>query len=190
MIGHLSGNVLAHTSAGSVISSGGVGYVVNISSELPIGCQAEIWVTTIVREDAITLFGFLTMDDQLVFNSLRAVTGVGPAQSLALLRGIGGHGVRAAVINTDVKALSAVKGIGPKVAERIVSMVRLAPPAADATPIVTEPASHVLAVQALTSLGYTEQVARDAVTGARDLVEFSDTDDEVALLITTALGRI
>lgn len=190
MIGHLSGKLIAVTPSGSVVSAGGVGYLVNVSADTPVGADLELWISTIVREDAITLYGFNTLDDQLVFNSLRSVTGVGPAQSMALLRGLGGHGVRSAVLSSDAKALSAVKGVGPKVAERIVSMVRLAPPAADALPVTVVLTGHALAVQALTSLGFSEAVAKDAVSDALATQQFSSSDDDVAQLVTAALGRI
>ena len=196
MIGHISGSVVHHDTAGTVVSCGGVGYLVHSTTTPVVGDQLTLWVSTVVREDAITLYGFPTRDDQSVFTALRAVSGIGPAIALGLVRDLGAHRIADAVKRQDVKALSSVRGVGAKAAERIVSMVKL-PDIAEAPSEDTLPDFVRIAVDTLVTLGIDATEARASVQRAHESGRVSypqgDQDgnhsDPVAELVTLALGR-
>ncbi|MDP6934900.1 MAG: Holliday junction branch migration protein RuvA [Myxococcota bacterium] len=123
MIAHLRG-VLLHLSAGHVVLDvGGVGYrVFTPTSRLAgfgEGQECSFHVATLVREDAFQLFGFLDEDLRDAFNLLREVNGVGPRTALAVLDQLELAELQGAVSSGDVAALTAVSGIGKKIAERI-----------------------------------------------------------------------
>jgi len=84
VIGYLEGVVRK----GCVVTSGGVGYFIHTPDELEVGSSVELWVETVVRQDAIVLYGFLDESGRDLFRALCKVTGVGPVAALALLRQI------------------------------------------------------------------------------------------------------
>jgi Holliday junction DNA helicase RuvA len=121
MIGYLSG-----TASGRVVlTPAGVGYVVNTPRPLLEGKEVELHVSTVVREDAITLYAFEQEGERLAFEALCKVNGVGPTSALAILRDAGLAGLLAAVSAKDVRLLGKVKGVGPKIAERVVHEIQL-----------------------------------------------------------------
>ena len=184
MIGQLTGTVTHQDPSGSVVSVNGVGYLVHVAGPVETGRSVELWVTTVVREDAITLFGFLCRDDQAVFNALRAVSGVGPSIAVQLIRHLGSTGVAAAVTARDTKSLAAVRGVGAKVAERVVSMAKMPELSVTVVPLgdVT-----LTAIDTLVSLGFDHTQARAAVDKVGDLT-LTEGSDPVAALVTAALG--
>jgi len=121
MIGYLRGTARA----ADVLDVGGVGYLVHCPTALPVGDDIELHVHTSVREDAIVLYGFGDPNDRAVFAALVKVTGVGPSIALALLGQLGAGNIAAAVHNNDPAALSTVKGVGTKVANKIVTLCQL-----------------------------------------------------------------
>jgi holliday junction DNA helicase RuvA len=116
VIGYLRGIARSR----NTVDVGGVGYVVHTPSPLVVGDEVELHVHTQVREDAITLYGFEQEAERAVFEGLVKVSGVGPQTALTLVAGLGASGVAAAIRRRDVKALGAIKGVGPKMAEKIV----------------------------------------------------------------------
>ena len=80
----------------------------------------ELRTHLVVREDDWRLFGFGTEDERVVFRACLGVSGVGPTTALALLSGMSARSLRVAVVSGDVTALTRIKGIGKKTAERLV----------------------------------------------------------------------
>lgn len=124
MIALLRGRVLEKAPNRVIVDVGGVGYdvAVPLSTYYGIGepgAEVTLRVHTHVREDALTLFGFLTALEQAVFERLLSVGGVGPKLALAVLSGIEPRELVAAVHRGDVARLTAIPGIGRKTAERI-----------------------------------------------------------------------
>lgn len=124
MIGSLRGTVLERDLNGSVlIEVGGVGYVVAVTqralAELEPSSQAFLYVHHHIREDAQSLFGFLSRDERLTFQSLIAAHGVGPALAMAILATHAPNALVDIVANGDVASLTLVPGIGKKTAERL-----------------------------------------------------------------------
>jgi Holliday junction DNA helicase RuvA len=107
-----------------VIEVGGVGLLVQATpgtlAELRPGHEAELATSMVVREDALTLFGFADVDERDVFETVQTVSGIGPRLALAMLAVHTPDGLRSAVATQDLPALMRVPGIGRKGAQRIV----------------------------------------------------------------------
>ena len=124
MISHLDGMVCAIAPEGAVIEVGGVGLLVQCTpgtlATLRIGERARVATSLVVREDALTLYGFAGDDERDVFELAQTATGVGPRLALAVLAVFSPDGLRRAIAAEDVTALTRVPGIGRKGAQRIV----------------------------------------------------------------------
>src|SRR5215475_14144342 len=94
-------------------------------NQLTVGEPVYLQTLLHVREDAITLFGFASVEDRETFEQLLAVGGVGPRIGLALLSALSSHGLREAVLNEDLVRLTMAPGVGKKLAARLV--LELAP---------------------------------------------------------------
>jgi Holliday junction DNA helicase RuvA len=157
VIGYLRGTSMG----GDILDVNGVGYLVHTPTALPEGEEAELHVTTVVRDDAIVLYGFSSSLEKDVFGALTKVTGVGPASALSLLGSLGVAGIAAAVAGRDDTALSGVRGIGKKTAASIIMLATLP----DAAHAACDPRSDELA-SALTGLGYDKPTARSLAADA------------------------
>ncbi|RME29252.1 MAG: Holliday junction branch migration protein RuvA, partial [Deltaproteobacteria bacterium] len=106
-----------------VLDVGGVGYLVHcppaVAGALPDDAEATLHVSTIVREDAITLFGFDSTDARDTFDILRDVNGVGPRLALAVLSTLDPPTLARAIASDDIPTLVKVPGIGRKTASRL-----------------------------------------------------------------------
>ena len=124
MISHLNGMVCGLTPDGAVIDVGGVGLLVQCTpgtlATLRTGERSRVATSLVVREDALTLYGFVSDDERDVFELLQTASGVGPRLALAMLAVFSPDGLRRAVAAEDVAALTRVPGIGRKGAQRIV----------------------------------------------------------------------
>ena len=123
MIALLRGSVAQRDLDRAVIDVNGVGYLVllptNVAQEIGEGEDVLLHICTAVREDAITLFGFLSPEDRTTFEMLREVNGVGPRTALGILSQMGRADLHRAITNEDIGALTKLKGLGKKTAERL-----------------------------------------------------------------------
>ena len=178
MIASVRGTVLQVRLDSAVIEVGGVGMLVQATpatlAELRVGQQSTLHTSLVVREESLTLFGFVDSDDRDVFETLQTVSGIGPRLALAMLAVHTPEGLRRAVAAEDHTALQRVPGIGRKGAQRIVLELadRLGPPSgvpagqvAGAAVGVAAPAGgdHGQVVDALVGLGWNSKQAGDAV---------------------------
>jgi Holliday junction DNA helicase RuvA len=128
MIAHLRGIVDAVTPDGAVIDVGGVGLRFQCTPDtlatLRPGEPARVATSLVVREDSLTLFGFVSDDERNVFELLQTASGVGPRLALAMLAVHPPDALRKALASEDVKALTMVPGIGTKGAQRIILELR------------------------------------------------------------------
>lgn len=124
MIAHLDGIVTTVAPEGAVIDVGGVGLLVQCSpgtlAALRPGERSRVCTSLVVREDALTLYGFGSEDERNTFELLQTASGIGPRLALAMLATFTPDGLRRAVAAEDVTALTSVPGIGRKGAQRIV----------------------------------------------------------------------
>lgn len=143
-------------------------------SALNVGETVHLHTTFIVREDALTLYGFTSTDDRDVFEQMLLVTGVGPKAGLALLSSMSGAAFREAVLREDATRLTLAPGVGKKLASRIVLELK---PRFEKGPLpefagavagagAGPTASRADVVEALTSLGY---APLEATAAARSL---------------------
>jgi len=125
MIASLTGTVAKKTPNEAVVDVGGVGYRVLLSletaSRLPqIGSNVSLLVQTIVREDDISLYGFLGEEEKRLFQKLITVNGIGPRMAITILSGIPSGDLLRALQSEDFIRLTAIPGIGRKTAERMI----------------------------------------------------------------------
>jgi holliday junction DNA helicase RuvA len=124
LIAHLDGTVSAVAPDGAVIDVGGVGLLVQCTpgtlAGLRAGERARVATSLVVREDALTLYGFAGEDERNTFELLQTASGVGPRLALAVLAVFTPDALRRAVATEDLAALTTVPGIGRKGAQRVV----------------------------------------------------------------------
>ena len=124
MIAPLNGTVCAVAPDGAVIDVGGVGLLVQCTpgtlAGLRPGERARVATSLVVREDALTLYGFAGEDERNTFELVQTASGVGPRLALAMLAVFTPDALRRAVAAEDLAALMTVPGIGRKGAQRIV----------------------------------------------------------------------
>lgn len=174
MIVYLDGVLAEKNPSTVVIDVSGVGYEVFIPlstyDRLPAtGGKCKIFTHHEVREDAQLLFGFSTEQEKEMFRLLTGVSGVGPKIALSVLSGMSIGDVQLSIAEGNAKRLSSVKGIGKKMAERIVVELKdkVNPIEAFAQGRADGDAAkaNILrdAMLALTALGFSEDVARKQV---------------------------
>jgi Holliday junction DNA helicase RuvA len=192
MITFLHGKLVEALPTLAIVEVHGVGYEVLIPlsshGKLPApGAEVRLLTHLVVREDAHTLYGFMTDAERDLFRMLiNSVSGIGPKIALNVLSGISVSAFRGAVAAGDVKALSQISGIGKKTAERIV--VELKDKIGAAGAWEASSAKRALsdddqkmndAVLALIALGFKQNEAVDSVRGAQTLLGPQATIEEL-----------
>jgi len=176
MIARING-ILIHKSVQSlVIDTHGVGYRVTVPLstyyELPEAGQSVILhIHTQVKEDAISLFGFLTPEERDIFETIISVSGIGPKLAVNILSGISAADLVTAILQGDLKRLVGIPGVGKKMAERLVlelkdKMVKMQPmQAAPSAPAGARKMEALKedALSALVNLGYKNAAAKEAI---------------------------
>lgn len=171
MISSLRGSVDRVAPGEVIVDVGGVGYGVRVIPQLAAaltpGAPVRLRVSTIVREDAITLFGFEDDASADIFDTLLGVTGVGPRSALAVLAHLTPAQIATAVAAEDDTAFTRVSGIGSKTAKLIcvqlagkLSAISLAPDGVTPTPVQD---AHADLILALVGLGWNERSAKQAL---------------------------
>ncbi|HEY1824588.1 MAG TPA: Holliday junction branch migration protein RuvA [Acidimicrobiales bacterium] len=178
MIGWLNGRVVSQFKNGAVVLDvGGVGYEVHLASnELPAFEELiELFIYTVVRDDAIQLFGFPSAEEREFFELLIATPGVGPSTALGALRTMSVSELARAIDQDDVKKVATISGIGPKTASRIVLELK-GKVTSEIGAHDQEPGEHIDAAieEALRGLGYSSHEVRTAL---RDVNLPSDEAD-------------
>ena len=128
MIGYLRGTVDQLFTDFCYLDVHGVGYRIFVPAstreKLSTGLEIRLFTYLNVREDALLLFGFCTLEEHDMFLLLLTVTGVGPKMAMAILSGMKPEGIRSAISRNDLAALTRISGVGKKTAERIVLELR------------------------------------------------------------------
>jgi Holliday junction DNA helicase RuvA len=182
MIGKLKGLIESYGQDYVILDVGGVGYEVHCSArtlqEMPgIGQPATLSIETHVREDQIRLFGFVTEIEREWFRLLQTVQGVGAKVALSVLGTLKPSELASAIAMRDKAMVARTPGVGPKVAERIVTELKdKAPAYTNVDPALVRlsgalddkraPAPVTDAVSALVNLGYAQAQAAAAITAA------------------------
>jgi Holliday junction DNA helicase RuvA len=192
MITFLNGKMVDALPTQVVVDVNGIGYEVLIPLSSydklpPPGQPVTLLTQLIVREDAHTLYGFMSAAERDLFRLLiNCVSGIGPKTALNILSGMNVVAFRGAVASSDVKALSQISGVGKKTAERIVVELRDKIGAAGALEAAS--AKHALspedqktsdATLALMALGFKQPEAHDAVRAAQTMLGPSATVEQL-----------
>lgn len=125
MIAFLRGKLLEKSVNTVVIDVGGVGYEVHVPLTTCYelgepGDEVALKIHTIVREDDISLYGFMTSHEREIFNLLITVSGIGPKSAISALSGMGADEMIAAIRDNNLAKLTSIPGVGKKTAERLV----------------------------------------------------------------------
>lgn len=177
MIAYLYGTIFEKNIPEIVLMVNGVGYLVicstNTYDKLPkTNEECGLFIKTIVREDAIDLYGFISKDEKHLFNLLTSVSGIGPKTAIGILGSMNMQDFKAAIALNDIVALSRAPGIGKKTAQRIALELK---DKISEEFIISDDSSEVdfdvsdkrdarsEALIALKTLGYTQQEASMAI---------------------------
>ncbi len=177
MIGLLRGRLLEKRPNQVILDVGGVGYLVAVplSTYAAMGdlhAEITLLIHTHVREDALTLYGFLSAREKHVFELLLGASGVGPSLSLKILSGMNVEELVPAIRGGDLARLTKIPGVGRKTAERIVLELKdkldVVAVESSERPTPASPAGVEADVKsALINLGYDERAAESAVVEAK-----------------------
>lgn len=166
MIAKIKGKIAYFRDNYVVVDISGVGYKVFVT-EFSMGKIAgkediELYTHTYVREDTLSLYGFLTLDELEMFELLISISGIGPKAGIGILSIAEPRTIRTAVISGDSSILTRVSGVGKKTAERVILELKnriLELPGEDQGTAKVDSE----AIEALISLGYTNAQAREAL---------------------------
>lgn len=212
MIGKLSGIIDFFDTSSLILDVGGVGYVISASSRTlssigQVGDTASLLITTNVREDAITLYGFADALEKQWFALLTSVQGVGAKAAMAILAACPADQLSFAIAGQDKAVLTQASGVGPKLATRILTELKdkagkidvsvgakiknNETDTNDATVQVSE--SYGVdqdAVSALTNLGYSSMDAYRAVLKAQEKINDGNEEKNLQSIIRIALQEL
>lgn len=184
--------------ASMVIDNNNMGYLINTTARTLAyagdeDSEAKVYTTLIHREDAMILCGFLNKEDRDIFNILLSVSGVGMKVALVLLDEFSGCDLISVVIKGDYKELSRAKGVGPKLAQKIILELKdklinwqknspldlsdVSDSNADVKDVSSEALNEVQAV--LLSLGYSIQEAKAAIKQACKTADKKDSSEDI-----------
>ncbi len=201
MIAKLYGIVDSFDTETVILNVGGVGYLVFASSRTlsrlpPVGQSTVMLIETSVKEDSITLYGFLDENEKRYFRLLTTVQGVGAKVALALLSAFSPDELGAAIASGDSKAVTRANGVGAKIAARIVNELKDKVGAvvlSASFPVVGKPSSlgtssvaAAEAISALCNLGY----QKTEVTALVLKIAAENEKDDTAALIKKALKEL
>ena len=169
MIGSSRGKIIAKTEKFLIVETGGVGYKISTSTDIlsstkKLGEEIMLWVHTHVREDAFDLYGFRDRTELEFFEMLITISGIGPKGAMSILGIASIETLKRTITTSDTSYLTKISGIGKKTAEKIVLELR-------------DKITHKIengkeggsmqeeldALEALKSLGYSQNEARDAL---------------------------
>lgn len=197
MIGYIYGKVMSNDENVVLLENNGIGYEIVCSSQafcrLMKKREGGIYTYLQLRDDGAALFGFDSPEEKRMFNKLITVSGVGPKMGITILGGMSLKDLALAIATSDIKALSKIKGMGKKTAERIIVELR-EKVSADSVGSASFGESYSIpvgqdgdnAVTALLSLGYNKATATKAVTEA--LATGVSTIEEIIAVALRSLG--
>lgn len=177
MIGYLTGELKVRYPGEVIIVVSGVGYRVNVSAETASKLGELDEVVSVhthhhIRESEQKLFGFMSLEDRLTFETLLSAHGVGPSLAMAVLDTLGNQGLQSAVMNQDLQALCRVPGVGKKTAQRLIvelsNKIDLTTIPASSEDDQIAPNARQDLADALTSLGYSPEEIAAALKAVPD----------------------
>jgi len=170
MISFINGTVRSLTLDRAVVEVGGVGLAISItpatSASLNIGAPAQFFTTFVVREESLTLYGFLDEDVKTLFELVQTVSGIGPKVALSLVAALSPSQLGIAISQEDIAAIEKVPGIGRKGAQRLILELKgkLSDFGTSNKVAHRQPVWREQLASALISLGFTAKESDGAIT--------------------------
>ncbi len=187
MFEFIKGSLIEKTPNKAVVETGGIGYRIAIALNTytrlrATGQNAQFFLSQVVREDSNTLYGFIEKEERDLFETLIAISGIGPKTALAIIGHVEMASFHRAIATSDIRLLSKIPGIGKKTAERLVIEMR--------DKLKGKPISHSDglsgdAINALLNLGYNPIEAQKAVREA-----LNEEKEDLGKIITLALKKV
>jgi len=170
MISLINGVVRSIASDRAIVEVGGVGLAISLTSQttsqLNLGAPVQLFTSLVVREDSLTLFGFLDEESRSAFELVQTVSGIGPKVALAILGAHTPQSLAVAIAQEDIKAIEKVPGIGRKGAQRLI--LELKGKISDFGSVdhkqIHQPVWREQLTSALISLGFTAKDSDSAIT--------------------------
>ena len=198
MISILTGTVRSISLEKTIVEVGGIGLSLSItqktSAQLNLGVSAQFFTTLIVREDALTLYGFLEDGDRALFELVQTVSGIGPKVALSIVSAMSPSQLAVAVAQEDISAIEKVPGIGRKGAQRLILELKgkLSDFGSNTQMAHHQPVWREQLTSALVSLGFTAKDSDIAISQvvshlAQDGVDAKDLD--LSELLKRALSQ-
>jgi Holliday junction DNA helicase, RuvA subunit len=181
MIHYIKGTIEAKFENGIVVETGGIGYevFVPVGSSLYLakqGTDVQVFISMIVKEDDVSLYGFPSESSLNLFKKLITVNSVGAKAAMAILSAVSDEQLKKAILFDDVDTITTAKGVGKKMAQKIVLELKdkldktelSAAGFESGEVIIPEGDSRAEAVDALVSLGYSRSEATEALIGIKE----------------------
>ena len=170
MISTLTGNVRSISTDRVIIEVGGVGLSVLVNSQtslsLTLGTQTTLYTSLVVREDSLTLFGFLMEETRKLFELVQTVSGIGPKVALSIMGALSAEDLSRAISQEDTSIIERVPGIGKKGAQRMILELKgkIAELSTGQSYQGHQPPWREQLTSALVSLGFTPKESDSAIT--------------------------
>ena len=189
MISYISGVYAGHSTDAVVIECGGIGFCNRVPetvlNRLPAkNSEFKLYTYLYVKEDAMQLYGFISKEEQEMFELLIGVSGIGPKGALGILSALSMDTLRFAIYAQDAKTIAKAPGIGIKTAQKMIlelkDKISLADTLGEQSAMVSAGAvdsktnaNRAEAIEALTALGFSASEAVKAVSGVKDIETLS-----------------
>ena len=170
MISLLTGTIRSLTSDRAVVEVGGVGLSVVVtpstSAQITLGSQQQFFTSLVVREDSLTLYGFLSDEARGLFELVQTVSGIGPKVAMSIVGAMSPEDLARAISQEEISVIEKVPGIGRKGAQRLILELKgkLSDLSNNKTYRAHQPAWREKLVSGLTSLGFSPKEADGAIT--------------------------
>jgi Holliday junction DNA helicase RuvA len=200
MISLLIGTVRSINSDRIVVEVGGFGLTVLVTpattTQLTLGSQIQLFTSLVVREDSLTLFGFINEESRALFELVQTVSGIGPKVALSILGALTPEDLGRAIAQEDIASIEKVPGIGRKGAQRLI--LELKGKLSDLSSAVQykghQPAWREQLASALVSLGFSPKESDAAISNVvsslqTDGVEASNLELSELLKLSLASGK-
>ncbi len=182
MIDIVKGTAILKELSSVTIMVGGVGFLVNVSSreneEIRLNEEITLFTKMVVREDDISIYGFLSKRERAIFELLTTVSGIGPRVAMGILGMYGEEELRKYILSSDVKSLTKAPGVGKKTAERMILELKdkIVKIFGDYIPDVKENITVASddAIDALVGLGFSAIEAKNALSNVDPNLSIDD----------------
>lgn len=193
MIASLFGRIRSLHVDRAIIDVGGVGLAVIItpatSSRLSVGNDAQLFTSLVVREDALTLYGFFDEESRIAFDLVQTVSGIGPKVAMSILANLSPEDLGLAIAQENIAAIERVPGIGRKGAQRLILELKgKLTHLADGVPLGHLPVWREQLSSALISLGFAPKEA-DMCVGQLIVALQSQNQDPAEMELGELLKR-